>query len=60
MSLDHQITKKAADGSLTISDLREFLDEYDKATAESGPPSYTGSLKPKVTSAVVVARGGVR
>lgn len=47
MSLEHEITKRAADGTLTIADLREFLDEFDKATATSGPPSYTGTFKPR-------------
>ena len=50
MSVDHEITKKAADGTLTIADLREFLEEFDRVTATSGPPSYTGSFKPKVRS----------
>lgn len=57
MSLEHEITKRAADGTLTIGELREFLDEFDKATATSGPPSYTGSFKPR---ARVSFGGGIK
>jgi hypothetical protein len=57
VSLDHQITKRAADGTLTIAELREFLAEFDRATATSGPPSYTGSFKPK---ARVSFGGGIK
>lgn len=48
MSIEHEITKKAAEGGLTIADLREFLEEFDKATATAGPPSHTGTYRPKV------------
>jgi hypothetical protein len=57
MSSEHQITRKAADGTLTIADLREFLDEFDKAAAGSGPPSFTGAVKPK---ARVGFSGGIK
>ena len=57
VSTEHKITKHAADGSLTISDLREFLDEFDKAAAASGPPSHTGAFKPK---ARVTFGGGLK
>jgi hypothetical protein len=52
MSVDHVITKRAASGILTIAELREFLAEFDRATATSGPPSYTGSFKPKAPGLV--------
>ena len=41
MSTQRTITVKAPDGALTISDLRAFLAEFDKATAASD------GLKPK-------------
>lgn len=50
MSLDHQITKRAADGSLTIAELRQFLDEFDKAAATPEYPVNGHGLKPKVRS----------
>lgn len=60
MSLSHEITKKAADGGLTIDELREFLDEFDKAAAPT-PPGVTvtgrNGLKP---TARVGFRGGVK
>jgi hypothetical protein len=34
VSTEHQITKRAADGSLTIADLREFLAQIEQ-TADS-------------------------
>lgn len=57
MSIQHEITKKAADGSLTAAELREFLDEFDKAAAGTGPPSHTGAFKPKVR---VAFGGGIK
>jgi hypothetical protein len=57
MSMEHEITKRSADGTLTIADLREFLDEFDKAAAGSGPPSHTGAFKPK---ARIAFGGGVK
>ncbi len=42
MSAEHQITKRTALGSLTIADLRQFLDEFDKAAAPSSAPELNG------------------
>jgi hypothetical protein len=45
VSTEHTITKKAADGSgLTVTDLRDFLAEFDKAAS---PDPATEALKPK-------------
>ncbi|HMG61660.1 MAG TPA: hypothetical protein VK599_01815 [Streptosporangiaceae bacterium] len=48
MSTEHQITKKAADGTLTIGELREFLAEFDRLGAPGSASPLPGSLKPKV------------
>lgn len=40
MSTQRTITVKAADGTLTMADLRAFLDQFDKGTGEDGV--YTG------------------
>jgi len=48
MSTEHTITKKAADGRLTIAELRQFLAEFDAAAA-AGPDTdgRVRLLKPK-------------
>ncbi len=48
MSTEHQITKRAGDGSLTIAELREWLAEFDKLGAPGSPAPLPGGLKPKV------------
>jgi hypothetical protein len=53
MSLDHQITKRAADGVLCVAELREFLDEIGKASEGH----YPQSLQPK---ARVSFGGGIK
>lgn len=47
MSTEHQITKRAADGGLTIAELRQFLDEFDKTTATPEYPVNGYGLKVK-------------
>ena len=48
MSTDHTITVKAPDGTLTIAELRAFLEEFDKGTGEGGIyPGFHDALKPK-------------
>lgn len=56
MSTEHVITKKAADGTLTMDELRQFLDEFDKAVSPGPGPRFPGldGLKPKAR----IARGG--
>ena len=50
MGVDHVITKRAADGTLTIAELREFLAEFDKAATEAERPALKNgyAIKPKV------------
>lgn len=50
MSIEHEITKKAADGTLTIADLREFL-------ATIGQTADSNHAKPKVR---VAFGGGIK
>jgi hypothetical protein len=50
MSAEHQITKKAADGTLTIAELREFLAEFDRLGAPGSAAPLPAGLKPKVRS----------
>lgn len=50
MSLEHEITKHAADGGLTIAELRQFLDEFDKAAVTPEYPVNGYGLKVKVRS----------
>ena len=51
MSTERTITVRAADGSLTIAELRAFLAEFDAATPDSTTPGLKPSamnrLKPK-------------
>lgn len=54
MSTEHMITRKAADGSLTITELREFLDEFDKAVG----PAH--ELAGSDGSVVVIGRHNLR
>jgi hypothetical protein len=59
MGTEHQITRKAADGTLTIPELREFLAEFDKA-AGPGAPGVTvnaDGIRPK---ARVGFSGGIK
>jgi hypothetical protein len=50
MSTEKTITVKAADGALTIAELRRFVEEFDKAADPKPPgagvPAVNG-LKPK-------------
>ena len=50
MSTEHTITVKAADGALTIAELRRFVEEFDQA-ADPKPPApvlpAANGLKPK-------------
>jgi hypothetical protein len=46
MGAEHQITRKAADGTLSIAELRQFLDEFDKSAVPSSAPEMNG-LRPK-------------
>jgi hypothetical protein len=64
LSTEHTITKRAADGTLTIAELREFLAEFDGIPAQSlvdrrGVRGVlgTGSLKVK---ARVNFSGGIK
>lgn len=57
MSLEHEITKHAADGSLTIAELRQFLDEFDKASVTPEHPVNGYGLKVKVRSGF---NGGIK
>lgn len=57
MSTEHTITKKAADGTLTIAELRQFLDEFDKAAVTPEYPVNGYGLKPK---ARVSFSGGIK
>jgi hypothetical protein len=58
VSAEHQITKKAADGSgLTVADLRDFLAEFDKLGAPGSASLLPGSLRPKVRSGF---NGGIK
>ena len=50
MSTEHQITKRAADGTLSLGELREFLAECDKLGAPGSAEPLPASLKPKVTT----------
>lgn len=43
MSTEHTITKKAADGTLTLAELRDFFDEYDKVTQAPHSTAADGS-----------------
>lgn len=43
MSTEHVITKRASDGTLTIAELRQFLDEFDKAAVPSAAPELNGT-----------------
>jgi hypothetical protein len=48
VSTEHTITKHAADKTLTIDELRQFLEEFDKATAPEPGCTVHGVQKPKV------------
>jgi hypothetical protein len=56
MSIEHEITKHAAEGSLTIAELRQFVDEFDVST-RADPDRDPGGLKPKVRSGL---GGGIK
>lgn len=58
MSTEHQITKRAADGTLTVPELREFLDELDKAA--SPVPGVTVSAYGLKVKAWVTFGGGIK
>lgn len=45
MSTEHQITKHAADGTLTVAELRQFLDEFDRAAVTPEYPVNGYGLK---------------
>jgi hypothetical protein len=47
VSTEHQITKRAKDGTLTIAELREWLDEFDKLGAPGSARPLPGGLRPK-------------
>jgi len=47
VSLDHQITKKAADGTLTTGELRQFINEVGRAC----DGNYPEGLKVKARAA---------
>jgi hypothetical protein len=57
VSIEHEITKRAADGGLTIAELRQFLDEFDKAATTPEYPVSGYGLKPKVRSGL---SGGIK
>jgi hypothetical protein len=57
MSTEHVITKRASDGGLTIAELRQFLDEFDKTTATPEYPVNGYGLKVK---ARVSFSGGIK
>lgn len=59
MSTEHSITKRAADGSLTVLELKQFLDEFDKAAAVGTANPAPGGYGLKV-SARVNFRGGIK
>lgn len=48
MSTEHQITKKAAEGALTIAELREWLAEFDRLGAPGSASPLPEALRPKV------------
>jgi hypothetical protein len=58
-SAEHQITKRAADGTMSIAELREFLTEYETVAAvPAGELGLgTGGAKPK---ARIAFGGGVK
>jgi hypothetical protein len=58
MSVEHEITKRAADGTLTIPELRQFLDEFDKATPPGTSP-YPGGEALKLKARVAFG-GGIK
>lgn len=49
MSVDHEITKRASGGDLSVPELREFLAELDKAEAGDATVNEAG-LKVRVRS----------
>jgi hypothetical protein len=57
VSVEHEITKRAADGTLTIGELRQFLEEFDKpaVTPECLVNGYGLKVKARVTF-----RGGLK
>jgi hypothetical protein len=59
MSTEHQITRKAADGTLTIAELREFLAEFDKTATDAERPALGNgyAIRPK---ARVGFSGGIK
>jgi hypothetical protein len=66
VTTEHVITKKAADGTLSIAELRQFLEEFDKAagpahslTATDGTDVILGyhNLKPTVRASF---SGGIK
>jgi hypothetical protein len=65
MSLEHEITKRASDGDLSVPELREFLAELDKAGAGDATVNESGlkvrvrsGLKGQVKSITVKIPGG--
>jgi hypothetical protein len=59
MSSEHQITRKAADGTLTMADLREFLDEFDKAASTAGRPALGNGYGVKPAARIAFG-GGIK
>jgi hypothetical protein len=59
MGTEHVITRKAADGTLTIPELREFLAEFDKA-ADPGAPGVTVNADGMRVKARVGFSGGIK
>jgi hypothetical protein len=66
VSAEHTITKKAVNGELTIGELRQFLADFDKATAdvvdpagrlEALTPSARSKMNGRLKSITVVIPG---
>lgn len=58
MATEHVITRKAADGTLTVPELREFLAEFDKAV-DPGPGGTVNADGVKVKARVTFS-GGIK
>lgn len=59
MSTEHAIIKRAADGTLTIAELREFLDEFERAATDAERTALKNgyAIRPK---ARIALGGGIK
>jgi len=58
VTTERTITVKAADGTLTIAELRAFLEEFDAATPDSTAPGLKPSAANRVRPKARVTFGG--